>query len=359
MISVIRNWFERYFSDPQAVLLAILLLVGFGIVLTLGSMLTPVLASLVVAYLLEGPVHKMERHRVPRFAAVAVVYLLFLAALLLLMFGLMPLLSRQVTQLVQELPNMVAEGRKLLLQLPDRYPTLVSTDQVNEITGRLKNELGALGQQVVSFSISSIPGLITLLVYLILLPLLVFFFLKDKRLLVGWFTGYLPRERILATRVWREMDVQIGNYVRGKFWEILIVGAVTYVTFQFMGLNYAPLLAVVVGLSVIIPYIGATVVTFPVALVAFFQWGWGEQFAWLVFAYLVIQALDGNVLVPLLFSEAVNLHPIAIIVAVLVFGGLWGFWGVFFAIPLATLVKVLLVSWPRVDTPEDAPPDPA
>lgn len=64
-------------------------------------------------------------------------------------------------------------------------------------------------------------------------------------------------------------------------------------------------------------------------------------------AYLVVQALDGNVLVPLLFSEAVNLHPVAIIVAVLVFGGLWGLWGVFFAIPLATLVKVLLVFWPR------------
>ena len=97
-----------------------------------------------------------------------------------------------------------------------------------------------------------------------------------------------------------------------------------------------------VGLSVIIPYIGATVVTLPIALIAYFQWGWTSDFAWLMVAYLVIQALDGNVLVPLLFSEVVNLHPVAIIVAILVFGGLWGFWGVFFAIPLATLVKAVL-----------------
>ena len=82
-------------------------------------------------------------------------------------------------------------------------------------------------------------------------------------------------------------------------------------------------------------------------MIAFFQWGWGSEFAYLIIAYGIIQALDGNVVVPLLFSEAVNLHPVAIIVAVLLFGGLWGFWGVFFAIPLATLVKAVLHAWPK------------
>jgi putative permease len=97
----------------------------------------------------------------------------------------------------------------------------------------------------------------------------------------------------------------------------------------------------------VIPYIGAAVVTLPVAIIAFFQWGWSDYFFYLMLAYGVIQALDGNVLVPLLFSEAVNLHPVAIIVAVLVFGGLWGFWGVFFAIPLATLIKAVMNAWPQ------------
>lgn len=114
-----------------------------------------------------------------------------------------------------------------------------------------------------------------------------------------------------------------------------------------MNLNYAPLLAVLVGLSVIIPYVGAVLVTFPIIIIAYFQWGIGQEFFWTVGMYTLIQVLDGNVLVPLLFSEAVNLHPVAIIMAVLVFGGLWGFWGVFFAIPLATLVKALLSAWPR------------
>ena len=111
-------------------------------------------------------------------------------------------------------------------------------------------------------------------------------------------------------------------------------------------MQYAALLATIVGFSVLIPYIGAAVVTLPVAIVAFFQFGWSWDFAYVIIAYGVIQALDGNVLVPLLFSEVVNLHPVAIIIAVLVFGGLWGFWGVFFAIPLATVVNAILRAWP-------------
>ncbi|MGB2465802.1 MAG: AI-2E family transporter, partial [Porticoccaceae bacterium] len=113
------------------------------------------------------------------------------------------------------------------------------------------------------------------------------------------------------------------------------------------GLNYAALLALLVGLSVLIPYIGATVVTLPVLLVGYMQWGYSADFLWLFLVYGVIQFLDGNLLVPLLFSEVVNLHPVAIIVAVLFFGGIWGFWGVFFAIPLATLVKAVYNAWPR------------
>jgi putative permease len=96
-----------------------------------------------------------------------------------------------------------------------------------------------------------------------------------------------------------------------------------------------------------VPYIGAAVATLPVAAVAGFHFGIGDQLAYVLLAYAVIQALDGNVLVPILFSEAVNLHPVSIILAVLFFGGIWGFWGVFFAIPLATLIKALVYAWPR------------
>ena len=351
-MNIFREWYQRNFSDPQAIILALLLLVGFFVVIYWGGMLAPLLASVVIAYLLEALVGMLERKAMPRIAAVLIVFTVFVVALLFLMLWLIPVLSTQVAQLVQELPRQIDSGQKMLMQLPEQYPQFVSEQQLSEIMSTIRGELTSFGQSVLSLSLSSIPGLIALAVYLILVPLLVFFFLKDKQLILSWIAGYLPKQRALATTVWTEMDLQIGNYVRGKFAEILIVGGTSYIVFMIMGLNYAALLGALVGLSVIIPYIGATVVTIPVAMIAFFQWGWGSEFAYLMLAYGIIQALDGNVVVPLLFSEAVNLHPVAIIAAVLVFGGLWGFWGVFFAIPLATLVKAVLHVWPTATVAE-------
>lgn len=346
-MKIVADWFRRSLSDPQLVFLTLLVIGVLAVVLTLGNMLAPVLASIVIAYLLEGLVGSLQRLGWPRLPSVLLVYVSFLLFLALVLFGVMPLASRQVTELVQQLPVMITEGARVLTNLPERYPELVTTEQVAELITAIRAEVLSFGQQVLSWSVASVVGIITLLVYLILMPLLVFFFLKDKDLIVEWFKGYMPRHRGIAGTVWADVDRQISNYVRGKFWEILIVWATSYVTFLLFELRYAMLLALSVGLSVIIPYIGATLVTIPVLLVAWFQWGWSSQFAWLAAAYFIIQALDGNVLVPLLFSEVVNLHPVAIIVAILVFGGVWGFWGVFFAIPLATLVQAILSAWPR------------
>jgi putative permease len=343
---LITDWFRRTFSDPQIVFLTLMLTVGFAIVLSMGDMLAPVLASAVIAYLLEGLVVFLEDRGMPRLLAVTLVFTVFVVFVALVLFGLLPLLSRQVTELVQQLPAIIAAGEKAVMRLPERFPDVVSAQQAEEMSAAVRREVVSYGQRVLSMSVASVVGVLTILVYMILMPMLVFFFLKDKGLIMRWFASFMPQERALASLVWREVDRQISNYVRGKFWEIVIVWAVTLMAFSYFGLQYAMLLSVLVGLSVVIPYVGATVVTIPVVMVAWFQWGWGPDFVWVTVAYLVIQALDGNLLVPLLFGEVVSLHPIAIIVAILVFGGLWGFWGVFFAIPLATLVNAILRAWP-------------
>ena len=355
MANAIRAWFERHFSDPQVIGLAAVLIGGFAIVYLGGEMLTPVIASMVIAYLLEGLIGVLERKRVPRLAAVIVVFVAFMTTLLFVMFGLLPLLSRQATQLLQQLPTMIGRGQDVLLALPHTYPELFSEQQVVDLINQIRSEAVTIGQGAVQASLSSVLGILTLLVYLVLMPLMVFFFLKDKTVIVTWVKHFLPADRRLAGQVWADVDMQIGNYVRGKFIEIVIVWIATYVTFAVMGLQFAMLLGVLVGLSVVIPYVGAVTVTFPVAIIAYFQWGFTSEFAYIMIAYAIIQALDGNVLVPLLFSEVVNLHPIAIITAVLVFGGLWGFWGVFFAIPLATLVQAVLKAWPTGAPPESEP----
>ncbi|AZF62487.1 MULTISPECIES: AI-2E family transporter [Pseudomonas] len=347
MFKVLRDWIQRYFSDEEAVVLAVLLFLAFTAVLTLGGMLAPVLAGMVLAYLMQGLVTTLERMRLPGGVAVGLVFALFMGLLVVFIVVVLPLLWHQLITLFNELPGMLAKWQSLLLLLPERYPHLVSDEQVLQAIEVARGEIGKFGQWALTFSLSSLPLLVNIMIYLVLVPILVFFFLKDRAMIGRWVSGYLPRERALITRVAEEMNRQIANYIRGKVIEIVICGGVTYIAFVALGLNYAALLALLVGVSVVVPYVGAVVVTVPVMLIALFQWGWSDQFIYLMAVYGIIQTLDGNVLVPLLFSEAVNLHPVAIICAVLLFGGLWGFWGVFFAIPLATLFKAVLDAWPR------------
>lgn len=344
----VSDWVKRILPNSQAVSFALFLLVGFCVVVGLADMMMPVFAAGVIAYLLDGVVAIGVRARLPRLIAVIAAYVCFLAFVFFICFALLPLLYQQTVQLIEQLPAWIGRGQVLVLQLPERYPEYVTTEQIAEAMNTIRRDLIAYGQSMLTYSYASVVSVITLLVYLFLVPLLVFFFLKDKHRILAWFSQYLPRERNLSKRVWSEVDMQIGNYVRGKFIEILILLSVSYLTFTLMDLNYALLLAVLMGLSVIIPYVGATLVTIPVVMVAFFEWGMTDEFWYLLLAYAIIQALDGVMLVPLLFSEVVNLHPVAIIVAILFFGGIWGFWGVFFAIPLATLVKAVLTAWPRI-----------
>lgn len=357
MIEYLKNWYQRHFSDPQVVILALFIIVGFAIVLLAGDLLAPLLASVVIAYVLDGGVEILRRGKIPRFLALILVFLAFIALLLVIIFALLPKLSQQFTQFFGELPNMITQGQDLIMQLPDRYPSIAqifTEKQINEMIWSIRSQLISAGQNFISQPLESVVGLITIMVYLILVPLLVFFFLKDKDKILNWLEGFLPANRELTNEVWFEVNQKIASYIRGKFLEIFLVWSVTYVTFVFFGLQYAMLLSFLVGISVIIPYVGAAVVGLPILFVAYFQWGIGPDFAYVLIAYAVIQFLDGNILVPLLFSEVVNLHPAAIIAAVLVFGGIWGLWGVFFAIPLATLVNAVLKAWPNSNEDEIA-----
>jgi len=326
-MDILKDWYQRYAKDTQLVILSLFVIIGFAVVLTIGDMLAPVLCSIVLAYLLDSFAVLLQRFGLRRRWAVAVSFSLFLGVLVCLFVVVLPLIWSQALALGDQLPAMVDKGRGLLLRLTELYPNLFSPEKLTQLFAPLTQNIQKFGEFIVSFALSTFPNLLAFCVYLILIPLLVFFFLKDKQKISDWFSRNLPSDSQLALRVKNELDSQMGQYVKGKFVEILIVAAVSYVVFLFLGLKFAALLAMIVGLSVVVPYVGAAVVTIPVAMVAFFQWGWGAEFGWVVFAYGVIQALDGNLLAPLLFSEAVNLHPVVIIIAIILFGGLWGFWG--------------------------------
>lgn len=346
MLEMLLQWYRRRFSDPEAIALLTILLVIFGILFFFHSLLAPLLVAIVFAYLLEWPTVRLEHLGMRRVWATVLVLVFTGGILLIMLLVVAPIAWQQGMNLIADLPGMMNKLGDFAATLPRRYPALVDAGIIDAMADNLRGKITLLGDSVVRYSVASLVGLLTLAVYLILVPLMVFFLIKDKKQMVGAVRRVLPRNRGLAVQVWVEMNQQITNYIRGKVLEMVIVGVATYLGFLLFGLNYSLLLAVLVGVSVLIPYVGAFVVTIPVVCVALFQFGIGPEF-WSCFGvYLIIQGLDGNLLVPVLFSEAVNLHPLVIILSVVIFGGLWGFWGIFFAIPLATLIKAVIHAWP-------------
>ncbi|RUO79189.1 AI-2E family transporter [Pseudidiomarina taiwanensis] len=352
MFDYLKNWYQRKFSDPDAVTLFLLLVTAFALIILFSQVLAPILLAIALAYLLEWPTQKLQRAGISRFASVITVFSLFIALAVALVLFLVPVIWQQSVTLAGELPAMLSNAKQLLYRLPELFPNYLNVGQIDHFIEVSTARLLAFGETILGQSLNQLVGVMTILIYLIVVPLLIFFMLKDKEQLLAHVNSVLPYNRRLISQVSGEMHIQIMNYIRGKAIEVLIVGVVTFAVFTAFELRYAALLAVLVGLSVLIPYIGAAVVTLPVFLVALFQFGWSAMFAYVLLAYLVVQALDGNLLVPLLFSEAVSLHPVYIIAAVLIFGGLWGFWGVFFAIPLASLIKAVIRA---LSTPPEPP----
>jgi len=342
-MKLIQQWFEQRIADTQLMMLLASLLAIFMLIVVLGDVLAPVFFAIALAYVLDGMVQLLVHLRMPRLLAVILVCLTAFLAVMFTLLAVLPVLTEQISRLVLHIPDNLAHLRANLHDLQVNYASWANPEYLQQAIASLTNKLQEWGGALVSASFASIPNLMALMVYAVLIPVLVFFLLKDKISILRWGKKFLPRERALLGRVWLELDMQIGNYIRGRFWESFMVGLVMWLTYSVMDHQYALLLGVLTGISVWIPFVGAALVTIPVMLLSFFQWGNTDMTLYAILAYGVIQLIDANVVIPWLFSEVVNLHPIAIIVAVLFFGSIWGILGVFIAIPLAALIQSVLV----------------
>ena len=347
MLEELNNLFKKIFSNEETLIFALLLCIGFLIIFFLGNILTPFLMSLIFAYLLIGMQKRLEAYGLNSTVALIFTYSFFLLIGIALMVWLVPLVYQQLQSLVLEIPKWVKTFTVFIQTVPEDYPDLVSSDQITTFLQSLSGQITAISEEFLKASIAGIQNTVTIAINLILLPILVFFFLFDRDSIISSFLKILPKERAMLQNVWVEMDDQLSNYARGKAIEIVIVGLAAAIIFLYFDLQYIALLSVLVGFSVLIPFLGAFLVTIPVAIIGLLQFGLSFDFWLLMGAYLVLQILDGNLLVPLLFSDAVKLHPVIIMLAVFVFGALFGFWGVFFAIPIATLIKAIWNSWPK------------
>ena len=346
MLEQLNRVLKKVFTNEETIVFSIAILLFFIVISFFGSVLTPFIISIIVAYLLVGLQKKIQSFNVNQNIALVVTFSIFIITGAALLVWLVPLLYIQLQDFVLDVPNLFNNFLDFISGLPTKFPDLVSSDQIAIFFQAVSEEISVIAQNIVKSSISGIQSTITILLYFILFPILVFFFLFDRKNIIEGFLKIIPGKRQMLTDIWKEMDIQLSNYVRGKTIEIFIVGLAAAIIFSSLGLKYSALLSVLVGFSVIIPYVGAFLVTIPIVIIGLLQFGLDTQFYILISLYLLLQALDGNLLVPLIFSETVKLHPVVIILAVFVFGSMFGFWGVFFSIPIATFIKAVWNAWP-------------
>ena len=347
MLEEINNLFRKIFSSEETLVFALLLTGAFLTLFFFGNILTPFLASIIFAYLLVGMQKRLEEYGLNSTLALILTYSFFLLLGIALMVWLVPLVYQQLQSLILEIPKWVNSFMIFVQNIPEKYPDLISSDQITTFLQSLSGQITAISEDFLKASIAGIQNTVTIAINLVLLPILVFFFLFDRESIISGFLSILPNKRAMLQNVWIEMDDQLSNYARGKAIEIIIVGLVAAVIFMYFDLQYVALLSVLVGFSVLIPFLGAFIVTLPVAVLGLLQFGLTFDFWLLMGLYVILQMLDGYLLVPILFSDAVKLHPVIIMLAVFIFGGMFGFWGIFFAIPIATLIKAIWNSWPE------------
>ena len=350
MIKHLSNIFKRIFNNEETIIFSVIIVLSLIAFSLFIEVLTPFIISIIVAYLLVGLQKNIEMYNVSQPLSTIIAFSVFIIVGAAMFTWLIPLLYVQLQSFVLDIPRLFNDFLNFVSTIPAEFPELVDSDQISVFFQAVSSELSSITQNIVKSSISGIQSTITILLYVILFPILVYFFLFDRKNIIEGCLKIIPGDRAMLSQVWSEMDIQLSNYVRGKVLEIFIVGIAAAILFAAFGLNYGALLAVLVGLSVLIPFVGAFSVTIPIVIIGLLQFGLGTEFYLLIGLYLLLQFVDGNLLVPIIFSEAVKLHPIVIILAVFIFGSMFGFWGVFFSIPLATFIKAVWNAWPGISS---------
>lgn len=340
--------YNTYFADQESALTLFILLLMGAVFYYWGGYLVPFFIAVFIAFLLNEAVAFFRTKGIPHLLSVVITFILLLGVTSILIFMILPLLWERSIAFFEAVPDLVQQVSAWFYLLPENYPQVFSKEDIDGFISLIRQEVIDYGSAFLSSSLTSINQIVTFVIYCVLVLVLVFFILKDYDKLTAYLAKFLPKEHKLMGRLGAKMKKEMIRYIAGKLIEMAIVFAVSWITFAIMGLNFSFLLAIAVGISVIIPYVGAAIVTFPVLLVAYAQFGTGNMFFYVLIAYLILQVLDGYLLVPLLFSELVNLHPVSVILAILIFGSLWGIWGVAFAIPIATFIKALIQYWPKV-----------
>jgi predicted PurR-regulated permease PerM len=315
--------------------------VFFALLWALGDVLLPFVVGGAIAYLLDPLADRLERLGLGRAAATTVISLVALTAVVLAVLLVVPAVVRQGAALAEAMPGIL---RQLLAFLSDRFPALIEADSpLRQSIAGLGDTLRDRGLALVNTVLSSALGVINFFVFLLVVPVVAFYLLLDWDRLVGVVDRLLPLDHAPAIRrLANDIDGVLAGFVRGQL-SVCATLAVYYAgALMLAGLQYGLVVGVVAGMISFIPYIGAIVGGGLAIGLALFQfWGAPAMIAAVAAIFALGQFLEGNVLVPRLVGNSVGLHPVWLLLALSVFGSLFGFVGMLIAVPVAAAIGVL------------------
>ncbi|MBC7804380.1 MAG: AI-2E family transporter [Candidatus Parcubacteria bacterium] len=325
--------------------LAIALAAG-GLIYVLSPMLAPFLAGAILAYVLNPLVNRLAGPYMPRIVAVVLVLLFALTLVVALMLVILPLLVKELRMMSEQLPAFLSWiNLQLAPWLKQRFAIdfQLDVDSVKQMAGGvLANNQDLVAALLGSLRIGGL-ALLAFLVNLLLVPVVLFFLLRDWNSLMLSVDAMIPRHlHARARTILAEIDAVLAEFLRGQM-IVMMVMSVYYSTALWMaGLEFALPIGIITGLLVIIPYIGAFTGILLGLIAAAMQFGTIEGVAWVGLAFGIGQALEGMVVTPLLVGERIGLHPVAVIFALLAFGQIFGFFGVLLALPASAALLVTL-----------------
>jgi len=305
------------------------------------EILEPFLIAIIIAYILNPLVVLFEKRRVSRGLAILLLYAIFFAVVFLAGVWTIPGLVTELQKLMEVLPEYTAQAQAFIGHLYSDYRRFHLPDSLrvalDENILLLQRALQSLLERVSG----ALLGLFSHFFVLLLVPLLVYYFLRDiehlKRSLVALFPARY-RQRVLVAA--SEIDAALGAYLRGLLLICFLVGLLTYIGLRLLGVEFALILGIIYGLTNIIPYFGPLIGALPAVFIALLD---SPALALKVVGVMVVvQQFDSQLLSPQILGKSLGLHPLAVILALLAGGQLFGLPGLILAVPLAAMLKILL-----------------
>lgn len=298
----------------------------------------PFIIACLIAYLLYPVIKKIHSFNIHKGIAILLIYILFFGGIAYLTYRVYPAIIHQLRDFNEHLPQFIATYQDMIYRLYEFTSFL--PESVHDKMDQLINSVEQSLDKVLAKLVGGFTKIFDMIVVITVIPVLVFYFLKDYDKIKNFFKKFIPKKYQRQSSIMcQAIDKSLGSYIRGQLIVCLFVSVATFIVFYFLKIKYALLLAVILGLTNIIPYFGPIIGAVPAIAITFMTSG--KLVIFVLISIFVIQLIESNLLSPYIVGKSIDIHPVAIIFALLLGGELFGVIGMIIAVPLLTILKVI------------------